>query len=149
MGTDLQKTDSVADEKLYAETREINAASAALEAAVVQQKPRLLSPNMLRLYIIMGIGYLVSTMNGFDSSLMGAINAMKPYQETFGLDGAGSATGIVFIIYQLGQVSQLLLLLELWLMYPRSRAFRVSRSTTYQWHFHTDLIRPCSLRFDC
>ncbi|KAI1303814.1 lactose permease [Xylaria venustula] len=104
MDNDLKPTDSVADEKLYAETREINTASAALEAAVAQQKPKLLSPNMLRLYVIMGIGYLVSTMNGFDSSLMGAINAMETYQETFGLDGAGSTTGIVFIIYQLGQV---------------------------------------------
>lgn len=37
----------------------------------------------------MGIGYLVSTMNGFDSSLMGAINAMKAYQKTFGLTGEG------------------------------------------------------------
>lgn len=40
--------------------------------------------------MIMGIGYLISTMNGFDSSLMGAINAMKPYQESFGLTGAGN-----------------------------------------------------------
>ncbi|KAI0433767.1 lactose permease [Xylaria sp. FL1042] len=105
MGNDLKHIDSVADEKLYADTREINTASAALEAAVAQQKPKLLSPNMLRLYVIMGIGYLVSTMNGFDSSLMGAINAMETYQKTFGLDGAGSTTGIVFIIYQLGQIA--------------------------------------------
>lgn len=42
-----------------------------------------------RLYFIMSVGYLVSTMNGFDSSLMGAINAMGPYQATFHLDGAG------------------------------------------------------------
>ncbi|KAI0867686.1 lactose permease [Hypoxylon argillaceum] len=95
--------DSITDEK-HVETREINTASAALAAAVAQQKPRLLSPSMLRLYVIMGIGYLVSTMNGFDSSLMGAINAMKPYQETFGLNGAGSTTGIIFIIYQIGQI---------------------------------------------
>lgn len=40
-----------------------------------------------------------------DSSLMGAINAMKPYQETFGLNGAGSTTGIVFITYNLGQIA--------------------------------------------
>lgn len=105
MENDLKQMDSVTDEKLNAETREINTASAALEAAVAQQKPRLLSPSMLRLYVIMGIGYLVSTMNGFDSSLMGAINAMKPYQETFGLDGAGSTTGIIFIIYQIGQIA--------------------------------------------
>ena len=53
-------------------------ASAALTAAVEAQKPKLLSRNMLQLYFIMGIGYLVSTLNGFDSSLMGAINAMEP-----------------------------------------------------------------------
>jgi len=96
---------SVTDEKVNVETHEIATASAALAAAVAEQKPKLLSASMLRLYMIMGIGYLVSTMNGFDSSLMGAINAMKPYQETFGLDGAGSTTGIIFIIYQIGQIA--------------------------------------------
>jgi hypothetical protein len=96
---------SVTDEKVNVETHEITTASAALAAAVAEQKPKLLSPSMLRLYMIMGIGYLVSTMNGFDSSLMGAINAMKPFQETFGLDGAGSTTGIIFIIYQIGQIA--------------------------------------------
>jgi hypothetical protein len=60
---------------------------------------------MIQLYGIMGIGYLVSTLNGFDSSLMGAINAMKPFQTTFNLTGEGSSTGIVFIIYQLGQIA--------------------------------------------
>ena len=35
---------------------------------------------------------------------MGAINAMLPYQHTFGLDGAGSSSGIIFIIYNLGQI---------------------------------------------
>ncbi|KAJ2987340.1 hypothetical protein NUW58_g4563 [Xylaria curta] len=91
--------------KQHEETREINTASAALEAAIAEQKPRLLSPNMIRLYAIMGVCYLVSTMNGFDSSLMGAINAMKPFQENFGLDGGGSTTGIVFVIYQIGQIA--------------------------------------------
>lgn len=61
---------------------------------------------MIQLYMIMGIGYLVSTLNGFDSSLMGSINAMKAYQNTFGLSGAGSSTGIIFIIYNLGQIGK-------------------------------------------
>jgi MFS family permease len=60
---------------------------------------------MIQLYGIMCVGYLISTMNGFDSSLMGAINAMKPYQETFGLSGEGSSTGIIFIVYNLGQIA--------------------------------------------
>lgn len=63
------------------------------------------SRNMLQLYGIMGVGYLVSTLNGFDSSLMGAINAMPSYQSTFGLNGEGSSAGIVFIIYNLGQIA--------------------------------------------
>ena len=45
------------------------------------------------------------THRSTDSSLMGAINAMESYQETFGLDGAGSSTGIIFIIYNLGQIA--------------------------------------------
>ncbi|KAL1590125.1 hypothetical protein WHR41_01269 [Cladosporium halotolerans] len=73
--------------------------SAALAEAVLQRKPSPWSKSMLKLYFIMGIGYLVSTLNGYDSSLMGAINAMTSYQKTFGLTGEGSSTGIIFIIY--------------------------------------------------
>ncbi|KAK1530165.1 uncharacterized protein CCOS01_05268 [Colletotrichum costaricense] len=93
------------DEKAaVGEVKEINAASVALAAATAEQQVNWWSPNMIKLYGIMAIGYLVSTMNGFDSSLMGAINAMPPYQETFGLSSAGSTTGIVFMIYQVGQI---------------------------------------------
>jgi MFS family permease len=60
---------------------------------------------MIQLYGIMAIGYLVSTLNGFDSSLMGAINAMKSFQNTFELTGEGSSTGIIFIIYNCGQIA--------------------------------------------
>ncbi|KAK1955650.1 general substrate transporter [Colletotrichum eremochloae] len=94
------------DEKTPAgEVTEINAASVALAAALAERPPNIWSPNMIRLYCILAIGYLVSTMNGFDSSLMGSQNAMPQYQETFGLNGAGSTTGIVFMIYQVGQVA--------------------------------------------
>lgn len=77
------------NEKPQGKIIEINAASVALAAAVNAQKPSLWSKNMIKLYGIMAVGYLVSTMNGFDSSLMGAINAMKPYQDSFGLSGEG------------------------------------------------------------
>jgi hypothetical protein len=39
-----------------------------VQAASVALKPSLLSKNMLKLYFIMAIGYLVSTMNGFGTS---------------------------------------------------------------------------------
>lgn len=86
-------------------TKEANVRSVALAEAIAAQKPSKWSKNMLKLYAIMGIGYLVSTLNGFDSSLMGAINAMDSYQETFNLSGAGSSTGIIFIIYNCGQIA--------------------------------------------
>lgn len=54
----------------------------------------------LRTYSDMFITYSV-----VDSSLMGAINAMPSYQRSFGLTGAGSSTGIIFIIYNLGQLA--------------------------------------------
>jgi hypothetical protein len=63
-----EKTDGVlgVDEK-YATGKviQVQAASVALAAAIAAQKPSLLSKNMLKLYLIMAVGYLVSTMNGF------------------------------------------------------------------------------------
>ncbi|KAF2794605.1 MFS lactose permease-like protein [Melanomma pulvis-pyrius CBS 109.77] len=93
------------DMQKYGHVKETNVASVALAAALEAQKPKLLSRSMMQLYGIMAIGYLVSTMNGFDSSLMGSINAMKSYQTTFNLTGGGSSTGIIFIIYNLGQIA--------------------------------------------
>jgi hypothetical protein len=40
---------------------------------------------MWRLYGVLFVAYLCGMLNGFDGSLMGAINAMKPYQTHFGL----------------------------------------------------------------
>lgn len=40
-------------------------APAALAAAVAEQEPRLLSWSMARLYAVVGLGYLVSTMKGY------------------------------------------------------------------------------------
>lgn len=52
-------------EKPTGNVKSVNTQSVALAAAIAAQKPNLLSPNMIKLYLIMSIGYLVSTMNGF------------------------------------------------------------------------------------
>lgn len=59
------REDNYDDEKVGPEVTQVNAASVALAAAIAAQKPSLLSKNMLKLYFIMSVGYLVSTMNGF------------------------------------------------------------------------------------
>jgi hypothetical protein len=40
---------------------------------------------MFRLYGVLSIAYLCGCLNGFDGSLMGAINAMPPYQNYYGV----------------------------------------------------------------
>lgn len=55
----------VQDEKPAAGIKEINVASVALASAVVAQKQSSWTPNKLKLYAILAIGYLISTMNGY------------------------------------------------------------------------------------
>ncbi|KAI4866991.1 general substrate transporter [Hypoxylon rubiginosum] len=68
-------------------------------------KPNPRGPGYIKLYLLAGMIFLCSTMNGFDSSLMGSINALPNYTEYFGLPSNGNAsTGIVFAIFQVGQM---------------------------------------------
>lgn len=57
--------DRSSTEKSFQNGKEVNTASVALAAAVAEQKPKPFSNAMLRLYGIMTVGYLVSTINGF------------------------------------------------------------------------------------
>ena len=64
-------------------------------------KPNPRGPGYIKLYLLAGMVFLCSTMNGFDSSLMGSINALPNYVDYFGLPAQGNAsTGIVFAIFQ-------------------------------------------------
>lgn len=60
-----------------------NAILLATEADTITYSPW--SKSMWRLYGVLAIAYLCGCLNGFDGSLMGAINAMKPYQNYFGM----------------------------------------------------------------
>lgn len=62
-------------------------------------------PGYLKMYLFCSLIYLCSTMNGFDGSLMGSINALSNYTNYYGLPSTGnSATGIVFAIFFVGQM---------------------------------------------
>jgi hypothetical protein len=62
---DLHETTPMDEKNASGRVRQVQAASVALAAATAAQKPSLLSKNMFKLYFIMAVGYLVSTMNGF------------------------------------------------------------------------------------
>ncbi|KAH9896324.1 general substrate transporter [Xylariomycetidae sp. FL2044] len=75
-------------------------------AIMATHKPDPLGPGYVKLYLLATMVFFCSTMNGFDSSLMGSINALPNYTEYFGLPSSGNAsTGIVFAIFQVGQMA--------------------------------------------
>ncbi|KAF3798536.1 Lactose permease [Colletotrichum gloeosporioides] len=74
-------------------------------AIMATQKPDPRGPGYMKLYLLASMVFLCSTMNGFDSSLMGSINALPNYTAYFGLPSNGNtSTGIVFAIFQVGQM---------------------------------------------
>ncbi|KAL3957035.1 hypothetical protein ACCO45_007613 [Purpureocillium lilacinum] len=74
-------------------------------AIMATNKPNPRGPGYLKLYMLASVIFLCSTMNGFDSALMGSINALPNYTSYFGLPETGNAsTGLVFSIFQIGQM---------------------------------------------
>ncbi|KAH7183528.1 general substrate transporter [Fusarium flagelliforme] len=61
--------------------------------------------SMFQLYGVLFVAYCCGCLNGYDGSLMGALNGMTSYQQTFNMKTSGSSTGIVFMIYNVGSVA--------------------------------------------
>ncbi|RGP80680.1 lactose permease [Fusarium longipes] len=60
----------------------------------------------IKLYMACALIYLCSTMTGYDGSLMGSINVLPEYHQYYGLGDTGStSTGLVFSIFQIGQMA--------------------------------------------
>jgi hypothetical protein len=60
----------------------------------------------LQLYVVLFIATLNSCINGYDGSLMGAINSYESYRSYFGfsLTEGTPGTGIVYAIYTIGNL---------------------------------------------
>ncbi|KAI9753774.1 MAG: hypothetical protein M4579_005008 [Chaenotheca gracillima] len=84
----------------------INVANADFAGAIGLNKPNPWGRGYLQLYLCCAAIYLCSTMNGYDGSLMGSINALPEYQKYYGLpENGASSTGIVFAIFNVGQMT--------------------------------------------
>lgn len=94
--------------------------SAALEEVLQYNKPDTFGKGMIQLYSICLLIYLLSTMNGFDGSLMSSINALPEYQDYYNMEKESAGTGLVFSIYNIGQVCGALFI---WLADWRGRKF--------------------------
>lgn len=65
------------------------------------------SKRMIQLYIICGLMFLGSTMNGFDGSLMGNMLALPSFQNQFGASIVGVQTAFISSMYNIGSVCAL------------------------------------------
>ncbi|CAL5867486.1 uncharacterized protein PFLUO_LOCUS1705 [Penicillium psychrofluorescens] len=70
------------------------------QAALEISKPNPWAKGYLHMYTVCALIFLCSTMNGYDGSLMGSINATPNYTQYYNLPAKGNAgTGIVFSIF--------------------------------------------------
>lgn len=97
--------------------------SAALEEVLKYNKPDSFGKGMIQLYLGCALLYLNSTMNGFDGSLMSSINALPEYLDYYNMEKASAGTGLVFSIYNVGQMVGSLFT---WLADWRGRKFGVA-----------------------
>ena len=85
-------------------TKELAVESIALADAIAKDAPDYRSKNQIKLYLMMALCVLNGIMNGYDGSVMSAINAMKPFQARFKIGMAGELNGAVFSIYTVGSI---------------------------------------------
>ncbi|CAA7260104.1 unnamed protein product [Cyclocybe aegerita] len=73
------------------------------------------SGRSLQLFAILLIAFMGSLSNGFNGSVMSAVNGMDQYLDYFGIDGkdagggVGTTTAIIFGIYSIGSIAGVLI----------------------------------------
>ncbi|PGH14335.1 hypothetical protein AJ79_03157 [Helicocarpus griseus UAMH5409] len=76
-----------------------------LATSVASVKPNPWTLSMFRLYGCLTIAYLCGCLNGYDGSVMGRLNVMTSYQRYFNMKSAGSTTGLIFAMYNIGSLA--------------------------------------------
>ncbi|KAK2767868.1 lactose permease [Colletotrichum kahawae] len=84
--------------------KQVNVQSVALADAIAKDKPDYKSATQMTLYAMMALCVLNGVMNGYDGSVMSAINAMDPFQDRFKIGLTGELNGAVFSIYTVGNI---------------------------------------------
>ncbi|KAJ0168379.1 hypothetical protein CTA2_6733 [Colletotrichum tanaceti] len=84
--------------------KQANVQSVALADAIAKDQPNYRSLSQFKLYSMMALCVLNGVMNGYDGSVMSAINAMNPFQDRFKIGTTGELNGAVFSIYTVGNI---------------------------------------------
>ncbi|KFY17944.1 hypothetical protein V492_00273 [Pseudogymnoascus sp. VKM F-4246] len=76
----------------------------AFQQAIIKEPPRPWSIPSIKLYLVVIVGFCCSTANGYDGSLFSTLLSNDAFKNFFHVDNAGSWTGIVTAMYQIGSV---------------------------------------------
>ncbi|KAH7231516.1 general substrate transporter [Fusarium solani] len=76
----------------------------AFQKAMIQDPPYAWSRGQLFIYLFSLVGFLCSTMNGYDGSLINNLLQNPWFREKYGVDNSGIWAGIVSSMYQIGGV---------------------------------------------
>ncbi|KAJ7599106.1 general substrate transporter [Mycena floridula] len=76
--------------------------NADFKAAVLATNLDPRSKRAFKLYFIVMVGFLNAVSSGFDGSLLGGINVMSQYLDYFHYQSTGKSTGIIFMLYTVG-----------------------------------------------
>lgn len=75
--------------------------------AMFREPPKPLSKASIILFLSSLVGFLCSTMNGYDGSLYNALLSNETFLEKFGGANSGAWAGIVTSLYQIGNLAAL------------------------------------------
>ncbi|RQM08359.1 hypothetical protein DH86_00002604 [Scytalidium sp. 3C] len=78
--------------------------NAAFTEAMIKEPPNPWSPVSFVLYLASILGFLCSTMNGFDGSLYNNLQQNVAFREYFHVQNSGLSDGLVSSMYQIGGV---------------------------------------------
>lgn len=76
----------------------------AFNEALIKDPPNPWSQAQLLIYLFSFVGFLCSTMNGYDTSLINNLSNDENFKAQFNIDNKGLEAGIVVSIYQVGSV---------------------------------------------
>ncbi|KAM5367892.1 hypothetical protein ACJZ2D_009803 [Fusarium nematophilum] len=76
----------------------------AFQKALIEDPPSAWSKGQLFIYLFSLVGFLCSTMNGYDGSLINNLLQNPWFREKYGVDNSGIWAGIVSSMYQIGGV---------------------------------------------
>ncbi|OAA62173.1 General substrate transporter [Cordyceps fumosorosea ARSEF 2679] len=79
----------------------------AFQEALLKEPPRTWAPGMVLVYLFSVVGFLCSTMNGYDASLINNLLQNHDFQATYRVGHDGLGAGIVAAMYQIGGVAVL------------------------------------------